>query len=122
MRNLQSKVPDSEWPESREKAKTAYQAPSREVARMLRDAVVAEYEKRFPPAVKCFLDNFEACIAHLGFPIAHRRVIRTTNLLERLFGEERRRMKIVARRRRRTRPAWSRRIGKRLEGQARSQH
>lgn len=96
MRNLQSKVPDAEWPEFREKAKAAYQAPSRDVARMLRDVVVAEYEKRFPSAVKCFLDDFEACIAHLRFPIAHRRVIRTTNLLERLFGEERRRMKIVA--------------------------
>jgi len=56
----------------------------------------SEYEKRLPSAVKCFLDDFEACIAHLRFPIAHRRVIRTTNLLERLFGEERRRMKIVA--------------------------
>ncbi len=96
MRNLQSKVPDADWPEFREKAKAAYQAPSREVARMLRDVVVSEYEKRFPSAVKCFLDDFEACIAHLRFPIAHRRVIRTTNLLERLFGEERRRMKIVA--------------------------
>jgi transposase-like protein len=96
MRNLQSKVPDSDWPEFREKAKAAYQAPSRDVARMLRDVVVSEYEKRFPSAVKCFLDDFEACIAHLRFPIAHRRVIRTTNLLERLFGEERRRMKIVA--------------------------
>ncbi len=96
MRNLQSKVPDADWPEFREKAKAAYQAPSREVARMLRDVVVEEYEKRFPSAVKCFLDDFEACIAHLRFPIAHRRVIRTTNLLERLFGEERRRMKIVA--------------------------
>ena len=96
MRNLQSKVPDSEWPEFREKAKAAYQAPSRAVARMLRDVVVAEYEKRFPSAVKCFLDDFEACIAHLRFPIAHRRVIRTTNLLERLFGEERRRMKCIS--------------------------
>jgi transposase-like protein len=66
MRNLQSKVPDADWPEFREKAKAAYQAPSREVARMLRDVVVSEYEKRFPSAVKCFLDDFEACIAHLG--------------------------------------------------------
>jgi transposase-like protein len=96
MRNLQSKVPDAEWPEFREKVKASYHAPSRDVARMMRDVVVAEYEKRLPSAVKCFLDDFEACIAHLRFPIAHRRVIRTTNLLERLFGEERRRMKIVA--------------------------
>ena len=96
MRNLQSKVPDADWPEFRERVKASYQAPSREVARMMRDVVVAEYEKRLPSAVKCFLDDFDACIAHLRFPIAHRRVIRTTNLLERLFGEERRRMKIVA--------------------------
>ena len=43
----------------------------------------------------CFLDDFEACIAHLRFPVSHRRAIRTTNLLERLFVEERRRLKII---------------------------
>ena len=96
MRNLQSKVPESEWPVFREKARACYQAPSREVARMLRDHLAAESKKRFPAALSCFLDDFEACIAPLRFPIAHRRVIRTTNLLERLFGEERRHMKIVA--------------------------
>jgi len=45
--------------------------------------------------VACFEDDFEACIAHLRLPIGHRRVIRTTNLLERMFGEERRRTKII---------------------------
>ncbi len=43
----------------------------------------------------CFLDDFEACIAHLMMPVNHRRAIRTTNLLERLFVEERRRLKII---------------------------
>jgi putative transposase len=41
------------------------------------------------------MDDFEACIAHLRFPVTHRRAIRTTNLLERLFVEERRRLKII---------------------------
>ncbi len=41
------------------------------------------------------MDDFEACIAHLRTPITHRRATRTTNLLERLFVEERRRMKII---------------------------
>ena len=41
------------------------------------------------------MDNFEACIAHLRFPVTHRRAIWTTNLLERLFVEERRRLKII---------------------------
>jgi hypothetical protein len=45
--------------------------------------------------VACFRDDFEACIAHLRFPLQHRKVIRTTNLLERLFLEERRRTKII---------------------------
>jgi hypothetical protein len=37
-----------------------------------------------PPAVvQCFLDDFDACIAHLRFPLRHRTVIRTTTLLER---------------------------------------
>ena len=41
------------------------------------------------------MDDFEACIAHLRLPITHRRATRTTNLLERLFVEERRRLKII---------------------------
>jgi len=45
--------------------------------------------------VACFQDDFEACIAHLRMPVTHRRAIRTTNLLERLFVEERRRLKII---------------------------
>src|SRR5206468_2828702 len=48
-----------------------------------------------PSAVACLEDDFEACIAHLRFPLGHRRAIRTTNLLERLFGEERRRTKVI---------------------------
>ena len=44
----------------------------------------------------CFMDDFEACIAHLRFPVTHRRAIQTTNLLERLYVEwRRRRLKII---------------------------
>ena len=39
--------------------------------------------------------RFGACIAHLRLPVPHRRFARTTNLLERLFVEERRRLKII---------------------------
>jgi transposase-like protein len=45
--------------------------------------------------VACLDDDFEAPIAHLRFPLGHRRAICTTNLLERLFGEERRRTKMI---------------------------
>ena len=57
--------------------------------------MVADYATELPTATACFMDDFEACIAHLRMPITHRRAIRTTNLLERLFVEERRRLKII---------------------------
>ncbi len=57
--------------------------------------MVADFEAELPTAVACFRDDFEACIAHLRLPVNHRRAIRTTNLLERLFVEERRRLKII---------------------------
>ena len=72
-----------------------YQAASPALARLLRDDIAATYARDLPSAVACLDDDFEACIAHLRFPLGHRRVIRTTNLLERLFGEERRRTKVI---------------------------
>jgi transposase-like protein len=95
MRNLQSKVPEADWPEFRTHVRACYEAPSLELARALREDVVKRFRDRLPAAMACFEDDFEACIAHLRFPIAHRKFIRTTNLLERLFVEERRRSKII---------------------------
>jgi transposase-like protein len=95
IRNLQSKVPEDVWPEFKARAAACYQAASPVLARLLRDDIAATYEADLPSAVACLDDDFEACIAHLRFPLAHRRAIRTTNLLERLFGEERRRTKVI---------------------------
>ena len=95
MRNLQSKVPEDVWPEFKARAVACYQAASPALARVLRDDIAATYAADLPSALACLDDDFEACIAHLRFPLAHRRAIRTTNLLERLFGEERRRTKVI---------------------------
>ncbi len=95
MRNLAAKVPEDHWPEFKARAKASYQAPSRAIARNLAEGLVCDYESELPSAVACFSDDFEACIAHLRMPVNHRRAIRTTNLLERLFVEERRRLKII---------------------------
>lgn len=95
MRNLAVKVPEDLWPEFKTRVQASYQAPSRQIARELADGIVADYQSELPNAVACFMDDFEACIAHLRLPIGHRRATRTTNLLERLFVEERRRLKII---------------------------
>lgn len=95
MRNLLSKVPAELQDEVKQLAQAAYQAPSPAVARALHDDFVERFEKDLPTAVRCFEEDFEACIAHLYCPPGHRRWIRTTNLLERLFVEERRRTRAV---------------------------
>ncbi|MDX1424753.1 MAG: IS256 family transposase [Kiloniellales bacterium] len=95
MRNLAAKVPEDLWPDFKARATAAYQAPSRAIARDLAEGLVRDYESSLPSAVACFMDDFEACIAHLRLPVTHRRATRTTNLLERLFLEERRRLKII---------------------------
>ena len=95
LRNLRSKAPESRWPEIALRARGCYEAASPALATVLRDDFVQAYERELPAVVQCFRDDFEACIAHLHFPLRHRRVVRTTNLLERLFLEERRRTKII---------------------------
>jgi putative transposase len=96
MRNLQVKVTDERlWPQLKAEATSAYQAANAETARLLRDGFVKRWQKKFPTAVACFEEDFEACVAHLAFPVTHRKAIRSTNLLERLFEENRRRTKVL---------------------------
>ena len=95
LRNLGAKVPEERWREVKAYALAAYQALSPLAARVAAEEFRRRYAREFPSAVACFEDDFEACIAHLRLPIAHRKAIRTTNLLERLFGEERRRTKTI---------------------------
>ena len=45
----------------------------------------------------CLGDDLEASLAHLKVPARHRINVRTTNLLERTFEEERRRTKVIPR-------------------------
>jgi putative transposase len=95
LRNLRSQAPETQWPEIAIRARACYEAASPALATLLRDDFIQAYERELPALVKCFTDDFEACIAHLRFPLRHRKVIRTTNLLERLFLEARRRTKVV---------------------------
>jgi len=52
---------------------------------------------RYPKAVDCLLENLSALTAQLHFPVEHRERIRHSNLLERTFGESRRRVKVIGR-------------------------
>jgi putative transposase len=61
------------------------------------DAFAARYGKRLPAAVRCLLDDRAALTAYLRFPREHWHRIRHSNLIERSFGETRRRAKVIGR-------------------------
>ena len=60
-------------------------------------ALIARFKSRYPSAMACLEEDLEACLVHLKFPKEHWVRLRTTNLLERTFGEGRRRTKVVGR-------------------------
>ena len=61
------------------------------------DGFRANWEKAYPSAVACLLDDFQSLAVHLLFPAEHWRRVRHTNLIERTFGESRRRTKVIGR-------------------------
>lgn len=95
MRNLETKVPAERWREMKAMALATYHASSPKTAQLAAEEFRRLYLSEFPSAVKCFDDDMGACIAYLRLPVAHRRATRTTNVLERLFLEERRRSKTI---------------------------
>lgn len=82
MKNLAARVPVDLWLDFKVRATAAYQIPGRAIARDLAEGLVRDYESKLPSAVTCFMDDFEACIAHLRLPVTYRRSTRNTNLLE----------------------------------------
>jgi transposase-like protein len=58
---------------------------------------IARWKPLYPAAVACVADNLDALVAHLLFPAEHHKRIRHSNLIERTFGETRRRVKVIGR-------------------------
>jgi len=61
------------------------------------DTFASTWRGAYPRAVDCLLDGFELLAAHLHHPRSHWPRIRHTNLIERTFGETRRRTKVIGR-------------------------
>ena len=97
MRNITDKLPDYARAEVKAEIETAYYAANQNLAKRIGADIVAQYEAGFPSAMRSFQEDFDACIAYLRCPAVHHKRIRTTNLLERCFLEERRRTKVIPR-------------------------
>jgi transposase-like protein len=73
-----------------------FAAPTREVALKLVEQLADEWRSRgYPKVAEHLEENIEDCLACLAFPESHRRRIRTTNGLERLNQEIKRRTTVV---------------------------
>ena len=66
-----------------------------ETARALAQAFQERYGRRYPRAVETLLRGLDDALTYLHFPGPHHRFIRTTNILERLFRELKRRTRVV---------------------------
>ena len=97
MRNILSKLPKEIQAKMKRLIHSAFYAKDYpEGLRIARD-IIARFEDEFPSAMECLAENLEDVLCVLKFPATHRKSIRSTNLLERLLGESKRRTKVIPR-------------------------
>jgi putative transposase len=97
MGNLRSKVPEEAAQEFLAHARSVRDAPTYQAGEEAAASLIERFSDVYPAAVSCFAEDLEASLAHLKVPVRHRINVRTTNLLERSFVEERRRTKVIPR-------------------------
>ncbi len=94
MRNIAVKLPKEKQQEVIKEVREVYYAPEYDEAKQKVSLFIDKYADRYPSMIQCFNEDIEACLMHLKFPEEHRHFIRTTNLLERAFEEQKRRTKV----------------------------
>ena len=95
MRNLLAHIPHREKKRFAEKLKQIWLQPDLKSARHFAAFLIEEYENRFPEAIGCLLEGLEDSLQFYHFPHFDKRKISSTNSLERLNREVRRRTRVV---------------------------
>ena len=95
MQNFCTKVPGEIWPEIKAEIMAIRDVAGYEQGKQMAYEFIEKYRDRFPSLVKAFREDLDALLNHLRLPFRHRRYVRTTNLVERSFEEERRRTKVI---------------------------
>jgi len=95
MRNISRQVPKSSEKEVLDQVRTIFEQPSRRHAVAQLHRVVDDLNDRFPKAADLLEEAAEDILAHMHFPKSHWKRIRSTNPLERLHREIKRRFNVV---------------------------
>jgi len=91
MENVLSYVPEKQHDQVLPELRAIFYQESREKADQELAAFIAKYEKTYPSAIDCLRRDQESCLTFYSFPEKHWKFIRTSNAIERLFGEVKKR-------------------------------
>jgi transposase-like protein len=94
-RNVLAHVPATSMGEVAEDLSAIFKVRRQKTAKALTEEFVELYDGRFPKAVSVFEAGIEDALTYLSYPGSHHARIRTTNMLERLFKEVKRRTRVV---------------------------
>jgi transposase-like protein len=95
--NILAKVPDAQKPTVKRALQAIWNAPNRATAELLVTDFMVQFGSELVSATACLQDDLDACLSFLRCPPLHHKRIRTTNLIERAFEEQRRRTKTIPR-------------------------
>jgi transposase-like protein len=91
MENVLGYVPHRQREKLYPELRALFYQESRTQADQVVAAFCAQYEASYPTAIECLKRDLDACLTFYAFPRKHWRTIRTTNVIERLFEEVKRR-------------------------------
>lgn len=95
MRNVMGRVSQKDKKSFADKLKQIWAQPDRKGAIRTAKIFIAEYRQRFPEAVAVLADGLEDSLQFYAFPEFDQRKVASTNVLERMFREVRRRSRVV---------------------------
>lgn len=85
LENVLSYVPQSKRDPLEPELKAIFYQDSRAQAEQTLAAFIEKYATTYPTAIECLKRDQDACLTFYDFPKAHWKTIRTTNVIERLF-------------------------------------
>lgn len=94
-RNMLDQTPKGRQPEMKESLRELYEAPDLDSAIKIRNQIFAKYDTKAPKAMTLLDEAFADITAVLTLPLKYRKRVRTTNGVERLNQEVRRRERVI---------------------------
>jgi len=91
MENVLGYIPKKQQVQIYPELKAIFYQQNREKADQTVAAFITKYESTYPSAIDCLKRDLETCLTFYKFPENHWRFIRTTNIIERLFLEVKKR-------------------------------